>query len=252
MIAGEVIVDMQFRTDSLYANPLGEISSFKFDESVVSVFPDMIQRSVPGYSAIISAIGMLAGRFSQANSNCYDLGCSLGAAAFAMCEQITAENCRIVAIDNSPAMVDRFQQNLQDRATGVPIDVSCADIRDVEITNASVVVLNFTLQFIPVVDREGFLGKIRQGMLPGGVLILSEKLAFEDARQQVLQTEMHHHFKRLQGYSDLEISQKRTALENVLLPESFATHKRRLLVAGFESAEIWYQYFNFSSMIALT
>jgi tRNA (cmo5U34)-methyltransferase len=240
---------MHSSKDSLYANPLGEISAFKFDEAVVNVFPDMIQRSVPGYGAIISAIGLLAGRFSQPDSYCYDLGCSLGAAALAMREHVTAENCRIVAVDNSPAMVLRLQQMLSKHEFA--IDVLCADIRDVVINRASVVVLNFTLQFIPLPDRQLLLAKIYQGMLPGGLLILSEKLAFMDARQQQLQMEMHHEFKRLQGYSDLEISQKRTALEDVLVPESFATHRQRLLDAGFASGEIWFQYFNFASMIAL-
>jgi tRNA (cmo5U34)-methyltransferase len=114
-----------------------------------------------------------------------------------------------------------------------------------------VVVLNFTLQFIPIEDRAHLLSKIYQGMQPGGVLILSEKFRFDDQRQQSLQTDMHEHFKKMQGYSDLEISQKRTALENVLLAEPFSLHQKRLLEAGFSSAEIWFQYFNFASMLAL-
>lgn len=242
---------MQFNKDSLYANPLGEIATFKFDEAVVNVFPDMIQRSVPGYSAIISAIGLLAGRFSQEHSRCYDLGCSLGAAALAMREQITAADCRIVAVDSSESMVERFKRNLAFGESKPSIDIQCADIRDVAIERASVVVLNFTLQFVPVADRAALLEKIYRGMLPGGVLILSEKLAFEDERQQALQVDMHLHFKKMQGYSELEISQKRSALENVLLAESFSTHQSRLLTAGFSSVEIWFQYFNFASMIAL-
>jgi tRNA (cmo5U34)-methyltransferase len=241
---------MQFGKDSLYANPLGEISAFKFDETVVDVFPDMIQRSVPGYSTMISAIGLLAGRFSRENSVCYDLGCSLGAATLAMQQQITAKNCRIVAVDNSEAMVERFRRNLQANA-GVPVDVLCEDIRGVEIENAAIVVLNFTLQFIPVEDRFRLLATIYQGLLPGGILILSEKLAFDDPRQQALQTDMHHLFKKSQGYSELEVSQKRAALENVLIPETFSDHRRRLLTAGFASVEVWFQYFNFASMIAL-
>lgn len=241
---------MQSGKDSLYANPLGEINAFKFDEAVVDVFPDMIQRSVPGYSTMISAIGLLAGRFSRENSICYDLGCSLGAATLAMRQQITAKNCRIVAVDNSEAMVNRFRRNLQS-GTGVPVDVLCGDIRDLEIKNASVVVLNFTLQFIPVEDRGRLLELVYQGLLPGGILILSEKLAFDDARQQALQTDMHHLFKKTQGYSELEVSQKRTALENVLIPETFTVHRQRLMAAGFGSVEVWFQYFNFASMIAL-
>ncbi|OAI15878.1 tRNA (cmo5U34)-methyltransferase [Methylomonas koyamae] len=236
--------------DSLYANPLGEVGAFKFDEAVVKVFPDMIRRSVPGYAAIISAIGLLAGRFATEGSVCFDLGCSLGAASLAMRQQIAARDCRVVAVDCSPAMVEQCRKNLAD--SGVAgVDVVCADIRDMPIENASVVVLNFTLQFIPLADREVFLAKLYRGLLPGGILILSEKLAFADPQQQDLQTEMHHLFKKAQGYSELEISQKRSALENVLIPETFAVHKRRLTSVGFASVEVWFQYFNFASMIAL-
>jgi len=237
--------------DSIYASPVGEVGAFKFDETVVRVFPDMIQRSVPGYSAIISAIGLLAGRFAHEHSVCYDLGCSLGAATLSMRHQIKAENCRIVAVDNSPAMVTRFQEVLQKDQAPLAVEALCADIREVAIENASVVVLNFTLQFIPLEDRIGLLQKIYQGLLPGGILILSEKLKFDDDRQQELQTQMHHAFKKAQGYSDLEISQKRTALENVLIPETFIQHQSRLRQAGFSSAEVWFQYFNFASIIAL-
>jgi len=242
---------MTFPKDSIYACPIGEVGAFKFDETVAGVFPDMIQRSVPGYSAIISAIGLLAGRFACEHSVCYDLGCSLGAATLSMRHQIETENCRIIAVDNSEAMVTRFQQVLKNDQAPVAVDVQCKDIRDIAIENASVVVLNFTLQFIPLEDRIGLLQKIYQGLLPGGILILSEKLKFDDERQQELQTQMHHAFKKAQGYSDLEISQKRTALENVLIPETFARHQSRLRQVGFSSAEVWFQYFNFASIIAL-
>ncbi|MFA5019121.1 MAG: carboxy-S-adenosyl-L-methionine synthase CmoA, partial [Methylobacter sp.] len=191
---------MTFPKDSIYASPIGEVGAFKFDETVTGVFPDMIQRSVPGYSAIISAIGLLAGRFAREHSVCYDLGCSLGAATLSMRHQIETENCRIVAVDNSEAMVTRFQEILQKDQAPVAVEVLCADIREVAIENASVVVLNFTLQFIPLEDRIGLLQKIYQGLLPGGILILSEKLKFDDDRQQELQTEMHHAFKKAQGY----------------------------------------------------
>ncbi|MEQ1738666.1 MAG: carboxy-S-adenosyl-L-methionine synthase CmoA [Methyloglobulus sp.] len=237
--------------DSIYANPLGEISAFAFDEKVVSVFPDMIQRSVPGYSTIITAIGLLTKRYAQPHSHCYDLGCSLGAAALSMRDQIEVENCRIIAVDNSSAMVTEFKEKLRQLSPTTHIDVQCADVRDISIENASVVVLNFTLQFIPIADRLALLKKINQGLLPGGILILSEKLKFDDDRQNALQTDMHHLFKKAKGYTDLEISQKRTALENVLIPETFGLHQQRLQKAGFSSAEVWFQYFNFASIIAL-
>ena len=242
---------MNFQKDTLYASPLGEIDGFQFDSSVVDVFPDMIQRSVPGYSAIISAIGLLASRFAQADSVCYDLGCSLGAATLSMRHKISQKNCKIIAVDNSSAMLSRCQNIIARDTAIIPVELVCSDIQDIEIHNASVVVLNFTLQFIPLADRDAFITKIYQGLRPDGILILSEKLMFTDARQQTLQTEMHHAFKKANGYSDMEVSQKRASLENVLIPETFSQHKNRLLQSGFNNAEVWFQYFNFASIIAL-
>jgi len=242
---------MNLQKDTLYASPLSNIDAFKFDHSVVDVFPDMIQRSVPGYSAIISAIGLLAGRFIQPNSYCYDLGCSLGAASLSMRHKITDLSCKIIAVDNSEAMLSRCQKIINRDTSPIPVELICRDIQDIDINNASVVVLNFTLQFIPLADRDNFIKRIYQGLRPGGLLILSEKLFFDDPRQQALQTEMHHAFKKANGYSELEVSQKRASLENVLIPETFTQHKDRLLKSGFDNAEVWFQYFNFSSMIAL-
>ena len=242
---------MNSQKDTLYSSPLGEVDGFKFDSSVVDVFPDMIQRSVPGYSAIISAIGLLASRFAQADSVCYDLGCSLGAATLSMRHKIFAANCKIIAVDNSSAMLSRCQKIIARDTASIPVELVCSDIQDIKIQNASVIVLNFTLQFIPLPERNAFIKKIYAGLNPGGILILSEKLMFSDTRQQNLQTEMHHAFKKANGYSDMEISQKRASLENVLIPEPFAEHKNRLLQSGFDSAEVWFQYFNFASIIAL-
>jgi tRNA (cmo5U34)-methyltransferase len=238
--------------DSLYSQPLGRIDSFIFDDQVARVFPDMIERSVPGYQTIITAIGLLAGRFAQENSVCYDLGCSLGAASFAMSQNIIAKNCRIVAVDNSNAMLARFKHLLAlQEPQPLSIDLKCANIQDSVIENASVVVLNFTLQFLPLADRAQLLEKIYHGLLPNGALIISEKLAFDDPRQQTMQIDLHHAFKKSQGYSEMEISQKRTALENVLIPETFTQHQQRLTSIGFSSCELWFQYFNFASFIAL-
>ena len=183
---------MQSEKDSIYASPVGDISPFNFDETVASVFPDMIQRSVPGYKAIISAIGLLAARYAKPHSNCYDLGCSLGAATLSMRQQIPYQSCRLIGIDNSQAMLDRCSQIIAAEQHPISVDLQCMDIREVNIVNASVVVLNFTLQFIPLQDRLNFLHNIHQGLLPGGILVLSEKLQFAEPRKQQLQTDMHH------------------------------------------------------------
>ena len=240
------------KQDEIYASPLNEIIDFDFDEKVAEVFPDMIQRSVPGYGTMISTIGILAAKYAQPNSRCYDLGCSLGAVSLSMRQRINQPDCKIIAVDNSEAMVERGMELLaSDNSSRVPVEMVCADIQDIAIEDASVVVLNFTLQFIPLDQRLALITRIYQGLKPGGVLILSEKMAFDDQVKQDFHTEAHHDFKRANGYSDLEISQKRTALERVMIPESLTCHKQRLQEAGFPMSEAWFQCFNFASMIAI-
>jgi tRNA (cmo5U34)-methyltransferase len=239
------------KQDSLYANALDEIIDFRFDEKVVNVFPDMIQRSVPGYATLITNIGVLASRYAQQDSHCYDLGCSLGAVSLAMGESIKQKGCKIIAVDNSLDMIREAQSLLKQATNRCPIELQCNDILKVEIEKASVVVMNFTLQFIELKHRVDLIRNIYRGMQTGGVFILSEKVAFPDQQEQDFHTHAHHDFKRANGYSDLEISQKRTALENVLIPESIESHKQRLLQAGFSQVVSWYQCFNFVSLIAI-
>jgi len=241
--------------DNLYFNKLEDISHFNFNEAVVNVFPDMIKRSVPGYSTILGMIGDLASRYVQPNSRCYDLGCSLGAASIAIRSGISADNCLIVSVDNSSAMIERCETVLHSThptaSHATPIRLVHDDIVNITIESASMVVLNFTLQFISVDKRLLLLQKIYNGLLPGGILVLSEKVVFTDEPHQQLMTELYHNFKRANGYSDLEISQKRTALEAVMKPETLEMHKHRLKNVGFNSADTWFQCMTFASLIAI-
>lgn len=237
--------------DTIFSAPIEKLGDFTFDETVAEVFPDMIQRSVPGYSNIITAIGMLASRFVTANSNVYDLGCSRGAGILSIRRNVQVEGIKIIGIDNSEPMVERCRNHINAYQSEIPVEVLLDDIRQVEIENASMVVLNFTLQFIPPDDRLVLLKKIYQGLKPNGVLVLSEKFTFANEQMNELLIDLHHTFKRANGYSELEVSQKRTALENVMRPDSIEQHKQRLQQAGFNQIELWFQCFNFGSMIAV-
>lgn len=237
--------------DDIYQQPQTQVVDFSFDESVVQVFPDMISRSVPGYATIINMIGRLAERYIKAGSVAYDLGCSLGAATLSMLKGVAVEDFEVVAVDNSAAMIDQLRPVLKQEAGGPNVRLYCEDLQTISIGNASMVVLNFTLQFIDLKEREKIISTIYRGMNPGGVLVLSEKLAFPDPHLHELFIDMHHSFKRANGYSELEIAQKRTALENVLIPETLETHKTRLTSAGFASVDVWFQCFNFASLIAI-
>lgn len=237
--------------DTLFSAPIEKLGDFTFDDAVAEVFPDMIQRSVPGYSNIITAMGMLAARFVTDNSNIYDLGCSRGAGILSIRRNIYAKNVKIIGIDNSKPMVERCQTHLNAYHSDIPVEIRLDDIRNVEIQNASMVVLNFTLQFLPRAERLALLQKIYKGLNRNGILILSEKFTFETEIINELLIDLHHNFKRANGYSELEVSQKRNALENVMRTDSIETHQKRLKEAGFEQTSLWFQCFNFGSMIAI-
>ncbi|OUS08065.1 carboxy-S-adenosyl-L-methionine synthase CmoA [Gammaproteobacteria bacterium 54_18_T64] len=237
--------------DKLFSRPLADIAGFTFDADVVAVFPDMIQRSVPGYETIIAMTGTLAGRYAQPQSKCYDLGCSLGASTLSMAQHIQVPDCSIVAIDNAPAMIEHCTTILAHEQSDTAVDLICADLLDTPLNNASMVVLNFTLQFLPPEARSALMQRIYDALLPGGILILSEKIAFADAHLNQLMIELHHSFKRANGYSELEVAQKRSALENVLIPETLDQHRQRLNSVGFNSIDIWFQCFNFASLLAI-
>jgi len=235
--------------DQLFAQPALP-GDFVFDENVARVFEDMINRSVPGYSTILAMIGVMAERYCQNGSRVYDLGCSLGGASFAVVKAVPDRDYSVVAIDNSEAMIARLQNKIAEEGSIVPIQCRCENILESEIAIASMVILNFTLQFLPPQQRDRVLKKIYQGLKPGGLLIISEKIRLPDTALDELLVDLYHDFKQSMGYSELEIAQKRAALEKVLLPETLGTHRSRLQRAGFQSFDVWFQCFNFASIVA--
>lgn len=238
-------------TDSVYAGVKQNNEPFSFNEAVARVFPDMIRRSVPGYSTTVSMMGLIAARFARPGTACYDLGCSLGAVTLAMRHSIPSDDCRIIAVDNAESMIERCRHYIALDDAALPVQLVCADLRELDYDNASVIAMNFTLQFIPPDERAGLLNRLRRALTPGGALILSEKIAFPDAEEQQLHDRLHRDFKRAQGYSEMEISRKRNALEEVLIPDTPETHRARLMRAGFEQVTLWQQSLNFISLLAL-
>lgn len=245
-------MNIMTQKDSIFAEPLAHVSDFAFDQTVVEVFPDMINRSVPGYQSILQGIGQLTKRYAQPHSTLYDLGCSLGAATLAMRQQVAdIAEVAIVGVDNSAAMIERCQLLLQGYRSSVPVTLRCENVQDTPIENASVATMNFTLQFVPPEQRYGVLANVYAGLRPGGVLLLSEKFHSTDPVMDELLVDIHHNFKRANGYSELEISQKRAAIENVMRIDSLETHRQRLQDIGFQHIQVWFQCYNFAAMIAV-
>ena len=236
--------------DAIYSIPQALVSDFTFDERVAAVFPDMIKRSVPGYQQMVAYTGLWAERYAQPNSVIYDLGCSLGATTVAVRSQVKAHGVRIVGVDNSAEMLKKCRTILDSAPSSIPVELIEANLQDVPIKNASVVVINFTLQFIDPPERDAVIQSIYDGLRPGGLLIISEKVVFDAPAWNQLVIDVHHDFKRANGYSDLEVAQKRQAIMDVMIPDTVETHFERMKRAGFISAEKWFQALNFVSMVA--
>lgn len=232
--------------DRLFATPRN-VADFTFDAAVADVFPDMIRRSVPGYDTVVPLTGLIAAKHLPEGGRCYDLGCSLGAAARAVLRAVGRRPCEIVAVDNSAAMLEKAQAVAAKADGGVDARLRWlrADVRTMPFAAANVVIANYTLQFLPPPDRLPLLGRIRAALGDGGVLLLAEKLAAGDYLE-----DMHMRYKRANGYSDLEIAQKRAALENVMRIDTEGTHLQRLRRAGFGTAKVWFRCLNWGAFLA--
>ncbi len=234
--------------DKLFDNQI-DITDFKFDKEVVEVFDDMVKRSVPGYDSMIQMIGLIARIYGQDNTNYYDLGSSTGAITLSIALNNKSKNNQFFAIDNSKEMVEQCKKNLQNKVGN--LQAICNDINQVKIQNASIVVLNLTLQFIDVNLRSILINKIYDGLEPGGILIISEKIHFDDAVTQNQITKLHIDFKKENGYSELEIANKRQAIENVLITETKEQHLKRLRECGFVETSCFFQCLNFVSFLSV-
>jgi tRNA (cmo5U34)-methyltransferase len=233
--------------DRLYTDPARQLVDFAFDDAVAAVFPDMIRRSVPGYETVIPLTGLLAARHAarggEAGRVIYDLGCSLGATTLAVLRQLGERPTRLVAVDNAPSMIERARLAITDAR----VRFELADIRTMTFEPASVVLLNYVLQFVPPDPRLALLERLRAALAPDGLLIVSGKIRFEDPAEQAFHEAAHLDFKRANGYSELEISGKRSALENVMIVDTEADHRRLFDRAGFRTVRKWYQCLNWAS-----
>ena len=237
--------------DTLYTDLPAEPGSFAFDEAVTAVFEDMINRSVPGYQTMLGMLGVFARKFVTPGSQVYDLGCSLGASTIMLRQHIEAADCRIVAVDNAPAMIEKCRINLEKQTEAAPVELRLGQVEDIEIRDASLVVMNLILQFIPLQARHQLLQSVHRGMLPGGGLLLMEKIRFNDSDEQQFFDDTHLDFKRTNGYSELEISRKRAALEDFLVTETLDEHISRLRQCSFKKVYPWFSCLNFVGLIAI-
>ncbi len=244
--------------DTIFTTPLDKHARFSFDEQVVACFPDMIRRSVPGYGQVLAMLPIFARRHlahrqhknNKKLSRIYDLGTSLGAVLFSLAGEFEADEVELIGVDNSPPMVERATALLHEHYPHHDIHILCDDINQTSLQDCDMIVLNLTLQFLNPNERLHLLKKCHDALSDGGILILTEKIHLIDEQNDAWQVERYYDFKRANGYSELEISGKRNALENVLITDSEQQHIERLHQVGFLRQMTWFRFLNFISIIA--
>lgn len=244
--------------DTIFTTPLDKTARFSFDEQVVACFPDMIRRSVPGYGQVLSMLPIFARRHlgyrqeknGKKISRIYDLGTSLGAVLFSLAAEFAADDVALIGVDISAPMTDKASRLLAEHYPKHDIQIITEDIIKTDLQVCDMIVLNLTLQFLPVDERLKLLKKCHNALATGGILIITEKTHLANEEHDAWQVERYYDFKRHNGYSELEISGKRTALENVLITDTENAHHERLHMAGFDKSMTWFRFLNFVSVIA--
>jgi tRNA (cmo5U34)-methyltransferase len=241
----------QAATDKVFANPLGQINDFTFDDEVAAVFDDMVSRSVPQYSEIQRMLAELAVAFVSEGSSVYDLGCSTGT-TLTMLHKNLRVPANLIGIDNSEEMLEQCRAKLASQGLTDAIQLQGGDLDDgVEIRDASVVFLVLTLMFVRPLNREKLMRKIHSGLRENGCLLMVEKVLGNGSLINRLFIERYYAYKRRMGYSELEISQKREALENVLIPYRLQENRDLLLNAGFRQVDVFFKWYNFAGFVAV-
>lgn len=243
--------NLKLKEDKVFAIQQDRVHDFKFDAKVADVFDDMVGRSVPFYDEIQKMTCQLARDFSRKNSNVYDLGCSTGT-TFHMLHPVLEESIAFVGIDNSKPMLEQAEKKLVEAAKTRKITLQHSDIENgYALENASVVLMVLTLQFVRPLHREKIARKIYEGMEKNSALIIVEKLLSADSTLNRLFIDHYYDYKRAQGYSETEITQKREALENVLIPYRMEENVVLFKEAGFHHVEDFFRWYNFSGIIAV-
>lgn len=236
--------------DRLYRRQLNSVAPFAFDEEVAAVFDDMVSRSIPLYGETQRVTAELIRWHARSGDTVVDVGASTGALIQAIAPVLRSSKISLRVIDTSSAMIQAATARADELAVSGAVDLECADIREVSLDGEKVVVLNYVLQFLPVADRLPLLKRIREQADDDVLIVVSEKTLPEDVRMRAMVEEFYYAFKRRNGYSDEEISQKRAALEGVLIPMTPAWIEQTLRSAGFSNVQRALSWMPFVTWIA--
>ncbi len=237
--------------DEVFKDKKGLVSDFNFKKEVAEVFDDMLNRSVPFYQETQRMIKEISADFAVPGTNIYDLGCSTGT-TFLSIDKSIPQDVTFIGIDYSKDMLNKAKEKLKKRGISRKYRFIRADMNtELPITNASVVIMNLTLQFVRPLYRKRVVESIAKGINEEGCLILVEKVLSINSKLNRMFIKYYYDFKKRQGYNEMEISQKREALENVLIPYRPEEDRELLLDSGFKECDTFFKWYNFCGMLAI-
>lgn len=243
---------MKGEKDNIFAKNLRQSSDFVFNRQVVEVFDDMVQRSVPFYQEVQRMTIELVKSFVQPNTNIYDLGCSTGTTLHALCKNLSEEQVQFIGIDNSEEMLKQVKEKLEAEKCSHRCALEFGDLnKEISISNASVVIMNWSLQFVRPLNRDKLIHTIHNGLVDGGCVICNEKILGHSSLLNRLYIDFYYDLKQRLGYSKLEISQKREALENVLVPYRIDENITLFERSGFSMTDVFFRWYNWAGIIAI-
>jgi tRNA (cmo5U34)-methyltransferase len=240
--------------DEIFLTPAQRTSDFAFDDTVAAAFDDMAVRSIPFYLEQQRMIAELAARFWIPGSTVYDLGCATGTTLVALAQAIP-EAPALIGYDNSAAMLRSAEAKIAAHGLARRIETRFIDLEgDLSATplaGAGVVVMCWTLQFIRPMRRDPLVAWIHRQLPPHGVLIVTEKILAAHRAMNAVFIDCYYELKRRNGYSQTEISRKREALENVLIPYRADEHLALFRRNGFQIVEPFFQWHNFAGFLCV-
>lgn len=237
--------------DEIFSEGNFQKGSFRFNDAVASVFDDMASRCIPYYQEVIQLTASAADKFLTDKATVYDIGCSTGNTLLFIAKTLRDKNVKLIGIDPSESMLKKAVEKASIYTYSHDIEFVQGDCESFSFKKADMIILNYTLQFIKPEDRKEIISRLYNALKPGGILILSEKLRQEDTAVEEFNTETYEAFKAGNGYSYLEIANKRQALENILVPGSLTGNLNLLNESGFDRVEILFKWLNFSTFLAL-
>lgn len=224
---------------------------WEFDGEVASVFDDMLSRSIPQYDVMRRACFDMACKYIQPSTDILDLGCSRGESLAFLVDRFGSDN-RYIGIDVSQPMIDAAKDRFKREVERGVVKIDNFDLRaGFPSVLASVTLCVLTLQFTPIEYRLRIMQDIYDHIMPGGALILVEKVIGGSAKLNASMVDIYYDLKSRNGYSQEQIERKRLSLEGVLVPMTAKWNEEMMSIVGFRQIDCFWRWMNFAGWVAI-